>query len=135
MTEHLGDDLSGLVDGQLDEAATGRAHAHLAGCAVCTADLAATKVVRMMIMSLPLVEPLRPLAAIAPEPARRPGRLAGVLAAAAAAVAVLVMSGVQPTDGTGPQVAELVQVHTTSPVNTDLVSQVAPAALPVSFPR
>lgn len=134
MTGHLGEALSALVDGQLaydDEAA---ALAHLAGCDECAAELASVTALRNLVRALPPVEPLRPLVAL-PVGHRRPSRLAGMLAAAAAMVAMLLLSGVQPDAGTGPQVAQLVQVHTTSPVNADPMSQLAPAALPVSFTR
>jgi anti-sigma factor RsiW len=134
MTGHLGEALSALVDGQLDHDDEAAALDHLAGCDACAAELEATTAVRRMVRALPPVEPLSPLVAVPPaEPQRRPGRLAGVLAAAAASVAIMLMSGVQPEVGTGPQVAQLVQVHTTSPVNADPMSQLAPAALPVSF--
>ncbi|MGI8686506.1 MAG: anti-sigma factor family protein [Acidimicrobiales bacterium] len=132
MTGHLGEALSALVDGQLDHDGEAAALDHLAGCDACAAELASTTAVRSIVRALPPVEPLRPLVAVPPQPAR-PRRLAGVLAAAAASVAMLMLSGVQPDAGTGPQVAQLVQVHTTSPVNADPMSQVAPAALPVSF--
>ncbi len=135
MSEHLGEALSALVDGQLASDEEIAALDHLAGCEACAAELAATTAVRDLVRSLPPVESLRPLVAVPAQPQPRPGRLAGVLAAAAASVAMLLLSGVQQDAGTGPQVAQLVQVHTTSPVNADLMSQVAPAALPVSFTR
>lgn len=131
MPEHLGELISALADGQLEHAEEVAALDHLAGCERCAAELAATRTVRALVRALPLVEPLRPLIAVAAEP-KRPGRLAGVLAAAAASVAMLLLSGTQQDAGTGPQVAQLVQVHTTSPVNADPLSQIAPAAL-VSF--
>ena len=132
MTEHLGEALSALADGQLDPAEEVAAAGHLAGCGACATELAAAQAIRALVRGLPPVEPLRPLVAV-PVEQRRPGRLAGVLAAAAASVAMLALATVQPDAGTGPQVAQLVQVHTTSPVNADPMSQVAPAALPVSF--
>lgn len=132
MTEHLGEALSALADGQLDPTEEVAALDHLAGCGPCAAELMATRAMRSLVRALPPVEPRRPLVAAPVEP-RRPSRLAGVLAAAAASVAMLLLAGVQQDVGTGPQVAQLVQVHTTSPVNADPMSQVAPAALPVSF--
>lgn len=135
MNGHLGEALSALVDGELDHDEEVAALDHLAACAACAAELEATTTVRNLVRALPPVESRRPLVVVRPEPQRRPGRVGGVLAAAAASVAILVMSGVQPDAGTGPQVAQLVQVHTTSPVNADPMSQLAPAALPVSFTR
>ena len=133
MTGHLGEALSALADGQLEPHEEGAALDHLAGCEPCAAELATTQATRSLVRALPPVEPLRPLVARPRVETRRPSRLAGVLAAAAASVAMLLLAGVQPDAGTGPQVANLVQVHTTSPVNADPMSQVAPAALPVSF--
>lgn len=156
MTEHLGDALSALADGQLDHPDEAAALDHLAGCRPCAEELASVTAVRSLVRALPPVEPRLPLVdapplvdvpllvgtpafAGAPPPVdapvagRHPGRLAGMLATAAASVALLLLSGVQQESGTGPQVAQLVRVHTTSPVNTDPMSQVAPAALPVSF--
>jgi anti-sigma factor RsiW len=135
MTGHLGETLSALVDGQLSHDDEAAALDHLAGCGPCAAELAATTAMRNLVRALPPVEPLRPLVAAPPQPHHRPGRLTGVLAAAAASVAMLLLSGVQHDAGSGPQVAQLVQVHTTSPVNADPMSQLAPAALPVSFTR
>lgn len=132
MTGHLDDALSALADGQLDADDEVAVLDHVAGCERCASELAAITAVRTLVRALPPVEALRPLVAVPTEP-RRPGRLAGVLAAAAASVAMLLLSGVQQDAGTGPQVAQLVQVHTTSPVNADPMSQLAPAALPVSF--
>ncbi|HEX2701042.1 MAG TPA: zf-HC2 domain-containing protein [Acidimicrobiales bacterium] len=132
MTGHLGEALSALADGQLGPDEEGAALDHLSGCGSCASELASVTAVRSLVRALPPVEPRRPLVAVPAQP-RRPSRLAGVLAAAAASVAMLLLSGVQLDAGSGPQVAQLVQVHTTSPVNLDPMSQVAPAALPVSF--
>lgn len=132
-TAHLGDALSALADGQLaaDEAAAARAH--LGACASCAAELRAVEEVRTLVRGLGPVEPLRPLVAAVP-PVGRTSRLAGV-AAVAAAAALLALSGVEPDGGRAPQVASLVQVHATSPVNADPLSQMAPAAIPVSLER
>lgn len=131
---HLGDVVSALVDGQLAPAEEAGARAHLAACPACAADVETTAVLRALVRGLGPVHPLRPLLAVAPAP-RLPTRAAGMVAAAAAAVALLVLSGVQPHEQGGPQVAQLVQVHSTSPVNLDPMSQLAPAVLPVSLDR
>ena len=131
---HLGDSISALADGQLAGAELATARTHLAGCGPCRAELEAIPTVRSMVRGLPDVEPKRPLVAVPWEP-RRPHRLAGIVAAVAASVAMLLLAGVpKQTDG-GPQVVDLVQVHTTSPVNADLLSQLAPAVLPVGSER
>ena len=132
MSGHLGEALSALADGQLSCDEEDAALDHLRTCGGCAAELASVTAVRTLVRALPPVEPRRPLVA-APAPPRRPSRVAGVLAAAAASVAMLLLSGVHLDAGSGPEVAQLVQVHTTSPVNSDPMSQVAPAALPVSF--
>lgn len=131
---HLDDVVSALVDGQLAPAEEATARAHLAACRACAADVDATASVRALVRGLGPVDPLRPLLAVPPAP-RLPARAAGMVAAAAAAVALLVLSGVQPRESGGPQVAQLVQVHSTSPVNLDPMSQLAPAVLPVSLDR
>lgn len=133
MTEHLGEALSALADGQLDHDEEAAALDHLAGCEPCATELAGAQAMRALVRALAPVDPRHPLVASAPPARRRSGRMAGVLAAAAASVAMLLLAGVELDPGTGPQVAQLVQVHTTSPVNADPMSQVAPAALPVSF--
>lgn len=131
---HLGDRLSALADGELDAADAEAARAHVAACASCSAELAATHEVSALVRRLPAVEPRRPLIAVAPLPSR-PSRMAGMVAAAAASVALLVLSGVDQDPGTVPQVAQLVQVHSTAPVNLDPMSQLAPAVIPTSLER
>lgn len=133
-TGHLGDLASALVDGQLAAAEEERALAHVAGCPACASELAATARVRDLVRALGPVEPRRPLLAL-PALASRPSRAAGLVAAAAASVALLVLSGVEQERRGVPQVAQLVQVHSTSPVNIDPMSQLAPAVIPVSLER
>lgn len=131
--DHLGDALSALADGQLpaDEAATARAH--VAACPACAGELAATEAMRTLVRGLGPVEPRRPLVAL--PPMGRTSRLAGVAAVAAAVVSLLALSSVEQDPGAAPQVASLVQTHATSPVNADPMSQMAPAAIPVSLER
>lgn len=131
---HLGDALSALADGQLPADEAGAARAHVAACATCAAELLAVERVRTLVRGLGPVEPRRPLVAAVPQVGRT-SRLAGVAAVAAAAVALLALSGVEPDAGRAPRVASLVQVHATSPVNADPMSQMAPAAIPVSLER
>ena len=133
MSTHLDDQLSALADGQLSGAEAEAAAAHLAACPRCTAELAATRTVRALVRGLGPVEPRRPLVAVPPTPPRFT-RLAGLVASAAAAVALIALSGVEQEAG-GPQVANLVQVHSTAPVNADPMSQVAPFAIPASLAR
>lgn len=108
---HLEDELSALLDGELslDEAVAARAH--LAECAVCTAELAATARTRDAVRALPMLEPPAPLtlpdeAALAP---RRPSLLP---AAAAAAVFVLFALQWLPAGrSVAPQVAGFDRTH------------------------
>ena len=132
--KHLDDALSALVDGQLSDAELAAAQTHLHGCEACRAELEAIRTVRAVVRGLPDVEPKKPLVAVAWEP-RRPNRLAGIVAAAAAMIAMLLLASVPKQASGGPEVADLVQVHTTSPVNADLLGQLAPAAVPVSSER
>lgn len=134
MTPHLGDLVSALADGQLVPADEEVARSHLTGCASCSAELAATLEVRALVRCLPAVDPRRPLIAVEASPGR-PSRAAGLLAAAAASVALLVLSGMDHDNRSVPQVAQLVQVHSTAPVNIDPMSQLAPALIPASLDR
>ncbi len=127
---HLGDLLSGIVDGALSPGERHGAEAHLAGCLACTAELEATRRIRALVRGLPAVEPARPLVPTATAPGRR---WAAPAAAAAAAVAMALLATVGGQAPTPAPVGRLVQAHATSVVNTDPVSQLAPAAIPISF--
>jgi anti-sigma factor RsiW len=116
---HLGDELSGLLDGELAPADAAAARAHLAECAFCTAELAAFDRARSAVRSLPMVEPLRPLglralpASVAPwRPSLAP------LAAAAAALFVVGLSWMPADRSIAPRVAGLVAAHAQSGVQT-----------------
>ena len=127
--DHLGDLLSAMSDGELDAAGAIAARAHLGGCPTFRAELAATERARALVRGLPLVDPPVPLVSV---PAAPTGRLVGMVAAVAAAVALLLLPGVgeeQPV----PAVGRLVDVHATSAVNADPVSQLTPAAIPMSL--
>ncbi|HET7490153.1 MAG TPA: zf-HC2 domain-containing protein [Acidimicrobiales bacterium] len=146
MNSHLDDTLSALADGELSAEEEALARAHVATCERCAADLVVVEAVRTLVRDLPPVDPPVPLSAggdlpageepapVVPLAPRRRSRLAGLAAAAAAVVALFLLPAIHQDAG-GPQLANLVQVHTTSPVNVDLVSQVAPGALPVSYQR
>ena len=54
--DHLGDVLSGLLDGELTPAQEAAARSHLDRCAYCTAELEAVEAVRLRVRSLPPVE-------------------------------------------------------------------------------
>ena len=132
--DHLGDLASALADGQLPPEDEAAALAHLAACPACAAELEVTVQMRAMVRALGPVAPRRPLLAVPPVRAR-PSWAAGMVAAAAASVAMLLLSGVEQQNDAVPQVAQLVQVHSTSPLNVDPMSQLAPAVLPASLER
>jgi anti-sigma factor RsiW len=54
---HLGDDLSALLDGELDEHEVGAAQAHLATCDRCRDELVAVQAGRDLLRGLPFVDP------------------------------------------------------------------------------
>ena len=54
---HLGDALSGLLDGELGAAQQDAAQAHLAGCPACARELSAVRQARTWVRALPPVDP------------------------------------------------------------------------------
>ena len=54
---HLGDALSGLLDGELTEDEVAAARTHLADCPPCRDELEATRATRTALRLLPAVEP------------------------------------------------------------------------------
>ena len=127
---HLGDQLSALVDGELDADAAASARAHVQTCGACAAELEDTRAGRRAIRLLPAVEPPpgflaglvaaggepghteedAPPAPIVPLRRRRAAQLASA-AAAAAAVAVFLAGGEVPADDVQPQVGGVVAAH------------------------
>lgn len=129
-----GDALSALVDGELPPAEAAAVRAHAATCTTCRDELSALEGVRALVRSLPaldlppgVVERVRWLGR------RRPSRVAAVTAAAVAAAASFLFVAAAPTDPVTPPVDRLVQVHATSGVNGDPLTQLVPVAVPVSF--
>ncbi|HEX2065074.1 MAG TPA: zf-HC2 domain-containing protein [Acidimicrobiales bacterium] len=129
---HLGELASAFLDGELAPPEAERARSHLAGCPDCTAELDATRRVRALVRDLPPVEPPFPLI-LPTAPGRRAG-VVGVAAAVAAAVASVLMANVQSEAPGRPSVARVLETHATSLVNVEPVSQLAPAAVPLSSP-
>jgi len=121
---HLEDELSALLDGELslDEAVAARAH--LAECAVCTAELAATARTRDAVRSLPMLDPPVPLTLPDEDTAAaRSSRPPSLVPAAAAAVFVLFALQWLPAGrSVAPQVAGFDRTHAS-------IVQSAPAAL------
>ena len=135
MSHCPGDALSALVDGELAPAEEAAARAHLATCAECRAELAALERMRLLVRSLPQLD----LPAVVVERVawlgrrRRPSRVAAATAAAVAAAASLLFVAAAPTDPVTPPVDRLLQVHATSGLNGDPLTQLVPIAVPVSF--
>lgn len=126
---HLDDELSALADGELDGPELVAAQAHLAACPDCAAELEAVSGVRSLVRALPVVPPRVPLIVRVVR-----HRWAAPVAAAAAAVAMALLA-VTGSGGREPAtpVPNLVRTHATSAVSADPVSQLAPAAVPVSL--
>ena len=136
MSAHLGDLISALADGELDWVGEAEARAHLAGCAECRAELAATERVRAALRGLPQLDLPTLVVERARFATRRPPRLVAAAAALAAAAAAVVFAVAPLQDhAVTPRVGQLVQTHATSPANQDPLTQLTPAAVPVSFGR
>ncbi len=151
---HLGDALSGLLDGELPAPHEDAALAHLSGCPSCAEELLLVRRARAWVRALPPVEPPsgfyervlvdRPFQ---PSPfGRRPPpvptranlrRRAGLVAIGAAAAAVTVLGVATPRQGpVAPAVPRLVEAHATSAsVGADVLGKLAPMGVPVSFGR
>jgi anti-sigma factor RsiW len=154
---HLGDALSGLLDGELPALQREAAQAHLLGCPACADELRSVGQARDWVRALPPVEPpfgfyermlagggpitvATPVLLSPPVPLRATPSLrrrAALAAFGAAAVAVTVLSVGSPQQSpVVPSVPHLVAAHATSAsVNADLVSKMAPMAVPGSLRR
>jgi anti-sigma factor RsiW len=134
--EHAADALSALLDGQLAGADERSVRAHVARCPACAAELRAVDLARSWVRGLPAVDP--PFGfyeRLVATPRRRRWAAASLAAAAAASVAFV---GVLPAREApvSPAVASLIRTHAvTASVDGDLVSQLAPAGVPMSFRR
>ena len=134
MSEHLGDLVSALLDGEMTPDEVGEAQAHLAACARCSAELQATARARALIRALPSIDPPFGVVERGIRATRRSRPFAWA-ASAAATAAVVGLWAVPGTQRVAPPVARFVEVHATSSVNGDPVSNLAPVVLPVSFPE
>lgn len=136
MTVHAQDALSALLDGELSPAEEAGVRAHLSDCEPCRAELAATERMRALVRELPALE-LPPIVVERTrwlDRSRRPSRVAAAAAAiAAVAASVLFVAGAGREAPVSPEMGRLVEVHATSGVNGDPVSQLTPAAVPASF--
>lgn len=111
--QHLGDQLSGYLDQQVDASARSAIEAHLVECGHCRDELEAVRRIRIRVRALPLVEPTAhslelPAQVVPLRPARR-RVLVG--AAAVAALVVGVGLGVNGNQAVPLQLDPLVEQH------------------------
>lgn len=144
---HLGDALSGLLDGELPAPQQEAARAHLLGCPTCAEELRAVGQARDWVRALPPVEPPFGFYERALREGRHAGRptafgpslrrRAGLAALGAAAAAATVLGIGSPRAApVSPAVPRLVEAHAASAsVGADLLSKLAPVGVPVSFGR
>lgn len=146
---HVGDLISGRLDGEVEVDLRPGIDAHLAACPACAAEHDEVAWSRTALRALPTLDPpedvLRPAWAWPSPPARSPRvqvrprtrqLLAATAAVAAAGVGVLGLVGREgPADPSRPAVASFVSQHSTSSPGPDAVSGLAPAAMPISFSR
>ena len=145
-SQHLGDALSALLDGELPANQETAARAHIAGCPACAHELLAVTQARSWVRALPPVDP--PFGLYERMLLERPQRIsaafdtrasirrrAGVAAFGAAAAAVTVLGIGSPSQPpVSPAVPRMVEAHATSAsVGADLLSKLAPVGVPVSF--
>ena len=137
MMEHPGDLLSALLDGELPPEQAAAVRAHAGSCPACGAELAAAGAVRSLVRALPPVDPPFGLYERMLRSRSRWAR-AGVaaLAAGVAASFSLVALSTPREVPIQPRLARLVDAHAaTASVAADPVSQLVPAATPVSLPQ
>jgi anti-sigma factor RsiW len=130
---HAGDRLSALLDAQLDASEVADVTSHVEVCPPCHAELERVRAARQWVRDLPAVDPpfgmyerllLR----------RRRGRAVAAWAATAAAAVLVVNLATSRPEPVAPELPQLVGVHAaTASVSGEPVSQLAPAAVPVTF--
>jgi anti-sigma factor RsiW len=134
---HPNDLLSALVDGELTPAEEAGVRTHLETCAECRRELRLITEGRTLVRSLPPVDPPFGFFERMLRPRQRWARrgVAGLAAGAAASVAVLAFAAPREAN-VAPHVAQLVDAHTASASTSgDPISEITPAAAPVSFKR
>jgi predicted anti-sigma-YlaC factor YlaD len=131
-SEHPGDLLSAMIDGELAPADEVDVQSHLVGCPACRRALEAATVARLWIRALPPVEPPLGFYRRMLQPYRPHHRRAAMaLLGAAAAVAAVFISVTPPRqEPVNPQVASLIAAHATSAsVGAEPLSGLAPAGV------
>jgi anti-sigma factor RsiW len=148
-SNHLGDALSALLDGELSGRQQEAARAHVGACPECARELSEVGQARSWVRGLPQVEPPfgfyerilldRTPAAAAVGLANLASlrRRAGLVALGAAAAAVTVLGVGSPSQQpVNPAVPRFVEAHAAgASVGADLLSKLAPVGVPVSFGR
>lgn len=131
LLHHPDEELSALLDGELTEQAAAEVNAHVVACSDCSAELAAVRLARASVRSLPAVEPPAGfieglLAGHLPDdedgaepatvlPFRSRRAVLGHAAAAVAAGLLLVVStGGDPATAVAPEVNGVVERHASS---------------------
>lgn len=146
MTEHLGDLLSALLDGELAPSMAATARAHVEACPACSGELEDVRTARSWVRGLPPAEPpagfYERMLREEPPGVLRPVRTAStrkkVLAfAGSAAAAVALVSVAAPRQSpVSPSVNRMVEAHATgASLSSDPLSRLAPLGVPVSFRR
>ena len=150
--DHLGDLLSGLIDGELDPAQTAAAQAHVARCRSCAAELDDVTTVRSLVRGLPSLDPPFGFYERILLDDRRPGagrsarsgagagwsprRVAAAAFGSAAAAVVLIGLAAPQDTPERPPVNSLVEAHATgASFESDPLSRLAPIGVPVTFRR
>ena len=134
---HLGDLLSALLDGELAPGQAEGARAHAATCPMCASELEAVGGARGWVRGLPPVDPPFGLYERMLRSWHRWARTGVAALAAGAAVSIGLVALSSPREApVSPPVARLVDAHAaTASLAGDPLSQLVPAATPVSFPR
>jgi anti-sigma factor RsiW len=134
---HPGDLLSALLDGELTPAEEAGVRAHVDACADCQRELQRIGEARTFVRDLPDVDPPFGFYERMVLPKYRWARAGVAALAGAAAVSVAVMAFAAPREPhVTPHVAQLVDTHTASASTSgDPISEITPAAAPVSFKR
>jgi anti-sigma factor RsiW len=133
---HPGDLLSALLDGELGLAEAGAVRSHLDSCPECQRELDYISGARTLVRGLPAVDP--PFGfferMLSPRRSRWAKGAVGMLAAGAAASIAVVALAAPREPSVKPPVANFVDAHVASASTSgDPISELSPAAVPVSF--
>jgi hypothetical protein len=136
-SEHVGDALSALLDRELAPHEEATVRTHVEACGACAAELAQVELARTWLRALPALDPPFGFVERLVMRGRRRRRGAAVALAGAAAASVAFV-GMLPAreQPVRPPVASLVRTHAvTASVDGEPLTELAPAGVPVGFPR